>query len=327
MAVNQRSIASKSSVPVVDFFNTGCEELKMELIAGESGLKHRKILEAAINRPGLGLTGFYDHFSWKRIQIIGLAEFTYLSSLVKQERGKRLDEFFSKKIPCVIVSRNQKIFPELKTLGDEYGVPVFRTAMITKHFINAATILMENLTAPRVNVQGTMVEIMGIGVMIEGRPGIGKSETALKLIRKGAVLISDDMTAIRVDSTGSIIGSAVSVTRYHMEIKGIGIIHVPSLFGVASVRNEKKLELLVTLTRPEDVCDEDLTMDYTKRTRRILDVDVPQVIIRVIPGRDLANVVEVAALDYKLRSLGHDAAKELDVKLMSKLTEGKDASE
>ena len=174
--------------------------------------------------------------------------------------------------------------------------------------------------------QGTMIELMGIGVLIEGKPGMGKSEAALALIRKGAALVSDDITLLRVDSAGSVIGSPVNVTRYHMEIRGIGIIHVPSLFGVASVREEKKLDLVATLCEPGTRDDEDRS-GSVMRTRSILGISLPQVMIPVAPGRDLANVIEAAALDQKLRRLGHDAAKELDEKLMSLMTGTKMVSE
>jgi HPr kinase/phosphorylase len=176
-----------------------------------------------------------------------------------------------------------------------------------------------------VNVQGTMVELMGIGVMLEGRPGIGKSEAALGLIKKGHALVSDDVTALRLDSAGNLIGAPVSVTRYHMEIRGLGIIHVPSLFGVASVREEKKLDLVATLFDPGTRQDEDRGDGRTDR--EWLGVKIPQVLIPVAPGRDIVNVVETAALDQKLRRLGHDAAKELDEKLVAMLTRGDAVSE
>jgi HPr kinase/phosphorylase len=198
--------------------------------------------------------------------------------------------------------------------------------MITKHFINAATILMENLMAPRTTIQGTMIEIMGIGVLIEGKAGMGKSETALSLIRNGAALVSDDITALRLDSAGHIVGSPVNVTRYHMEIRGLGIIHVPSLFGVSSVRGEKRLDIVITLCAP-GTHEEDDRSGGSRNTLRMFGVEVPRLFVPVAPGRDLANVVETAALDQKLRTLGHDAAKELDEKLMELMSKGADVSE
>ena len=163
-----------------------------------------------------------------------------------------------------------------------------------------------------------MVEIMGVGVLLVGKPGVGKSETALSLIKKGHCLVSDDVTSFQVDSAGDVIGSPIGVIRYHMEIRGLGIIHVPSLFGVASVRNEKKLDLVINLCSPEMIASEDRSGQMSEN-RNILGVNVPSIEIPVAPGRDVANIVEVAALDQMLKRLGHDAAKELDEKLISVL--------
>jgi HPr kinase/phosphorylase len=231
---------------VATFIEAGREALALELTAGSAGLR-RRIVEATMNRPGLALSGFLRHFARRRVQVVGLAEQAYLASLPAAERERRLRRFFARKIPCVVLTRGKKAFPEMARLAEEYRVPLLKTKQVTKHFINAATIIMENLTAPRMNVQGTMVEIMGIGVLLEGPAGIGKSETALGLIKEGHALVSDDVTALRLDSAGNLIGGPMPVTRFHMEIRGLGIIHVPSLFGVASVREEKKLDLVATL--------------------------------------------------------------------------------
>lgn len=312
----------REAIIVADFFEIGKEDLDMELAAGGEHMSDKRITETAINRPGLALTGFYEYFAWKRIQIFGFAEYKYLDSLSAAERKKRLEDFFASKIPCVVVARGKKVMPEMIDLSEEYSIPVFRTKMVTKHFINAATILMEDITSPRIKMQGTMVEIMGIGVLIEGQPGIGKSDTALSLVRKGAALVADDITMVRMDSSGSLIGSPVNVTRYHMEIKGVGIIHVPSLFGVASVRGEKALDMIVTLCHPKGGKSDNIQIENEVPTREVMGVEIPSITISVIPGRDIANVVEVAALDYKLRQLGHDAAKELDERLIKQMSKG-----
>ena len=173
---------STGSVPVSAFTKAGWDQLRLEMIAGSAGLE-RQISESAINRPGLAISGFFKYFAHRRIQVLGLAEQVYLASLTSEERRRRLRRFFTRRIPCVVVSRGRKVTPELIGLADEFKVPLLRTPMITMDFINAATIIMVNLMAPRENVQGTMVEIMGIGVLIEGDPGIGKSDAALGLIR------------------------------------------------------------------------------------------------------------------------------------------------
>lgn len=317
--------AHQRHVSVAQFLEIGRDRLAMELVGGKAGLK-RQIPEAAINRPGLALSGFFEHFAPRRIQVVGLSEHAYLNSLAEEERTRRLRDFFASKIPCLVITRHKRVFPEIHDLAEEFRVPVLRTKQVTKHFVNAATILMENLMAPVVRVQGTMVEIMGIGVLIEGKPGLGKSETALGLVKRGGALVSDDITVLRLDSQGVVMGSPVTVTRYHMEIRGLGIIHVPSLFGVASVREEKRLDLVVTLVKQNT--REDIDRDgQNKMARKLLGVDIPQVVIEVAPGRDLVNIVETAALDQKLIRLGHDAAKELDTRLVALLSGGPHGSE
>ncbi|MDI6774854.1 MAG: HPr(Ser) kinase/phosphatase [Verrucomicrobiota bacterium] len=313
------------AVTVASFVEAGRKDLFIRVIAAEAGL-NRPILEAALNRPGLALAGFFRYFACRRIQVMGLAEYAYLGSLSESQRNERLRDFFARKIPCVVICRKMKTYPEMKKLGEEFRVPVLTTRMITKHFVNAATIVMENLSAPHATIQGTMVEIMGIGVLIEGKPGMGKSEAALELIKVGDALVSDDVTCLRLDSAGSIIGSPSDVTRYHMEIKGLGIIHVPSLFGVASVRESKRLDLVVTLCDPKNARVEDGAMGIHS-TSELLGVEIPRVFVPVAPGRNLANVIRTAALDQRLRRLGHDAIKELDQKLISLMNRGEDASE
>lgn len=312
-------------VRVADFLEVGSERLKLEVVGGNAGLKH-VIGEGAINRPGLALAGFLKHFPERRIQVVGLAEHAYLESLKPEERAKRSDALFAQRVPCVVFTRGKRVQPEVIELAEKYRVPVLCTSLITKHFVNAATIVMENLRAPREKVQGTMVEIMGIGVLIEGRSGLGKSDTALALVRHGHSLVADDITALRRDTSRAIIASPVKVTQYHMEIRGLGIIHVPGLFGVSSVREEKRLDLVVTLCPPGEnpAVDE---IPGKMHMRELLDVNIPQVFVTVEPGRDIANVVETAALNVKLRRLGHDAEKELDEQLMALLSQGRDASE
>jgi HPr kinase/phosphorylase len=315
---------SSGRVTVSRFLEAGRERLGLQVIAGESGIG-LKIGEAAINRGGLAVMGFFSYFANRRIQVIGLAEHTYLASLDAAEREERLRAFYEQKVPCVVVTRGKVVFPELKALAEEYRVPLLKTGLVTMNFVNAATILMENLMAPRIKVQGTMVEIMGVGVLIEGRSGLGKSETALSLIRKGHSLVADDITNLRRDSSGAVVASAVGVTRFHMEIGGLGIIHIPSLFGIASVREQKRLDLIVSFRRPGEE-DKDALLGQVNK-RDVLGVEIPQVNVTVATGRNLANVVETAALNQKLRRLGHDAEKELDERLVSILSDGGELSD
>lgn len=306
------------ALTVRQFVDSGAACLKLKVAAGGAYLD-RVIHEEALNRPGLALAGFLKYFAFRRVQVLGLAEMTYLKTLSEEERGQRLAQFFSSQIPCVVVTRSRQLFPEMQELAEKERTPVLKTPMITSRFINEATILLENLSAPRMRLQGTMVDILGIGVLLEGRPGIGKSETALALIERGHSLVADDLTVLRRDSSGAIIGTAAEITRCHMEIRGLGIVHIPSLFGIASVRKEMRLDLIVRLRRPEPG-DEDDRTGMHEQFREILGVRIPMVSIPVAPGRDIAHVVEVAALNQKLKQMGHDAVKELDEKIKKVLS-------
>jgi len=302
------------AVTVNDFYQAAREKASLELVTGKHGLT-RLIHEPAIHRPGLALAGFFRYFAFRRIQVLGMAEHEYLLAMNDRQRTQSLQRFFHKHIPCLVIARNRKVWPAILKLAHETRVPVLRTPLITGTFINIATVIMENFMAPRVIMQGTMVDIMGIGVLIEGKPGIGKSEAAMTLIERGYSLVADDVTVLHRTDDRTIIGSSAGVTRYHMEIRGLGIVHVPSLFGVASVRNEKSLDLIVTLRKMEELDDDGRTL--VPQVRNVLGVSIPHLIIPVAPGRELASIIEVATLNEKLKRLGHDAAKELDEKLMS----------
>jgi len=307
------------SITVRTLWDAGADRLALSIVAGKEHLD-RKLQETAMNRPGLALTGFFQYFANQRLQIFGLAEFTYLKSLKQGERLQRLEELFDQQIPGIVITRNRKPSKDILDLAERYKVPVLRTPMVTMNFMNECTVLLEKLTAPHERIQGTTMEIMGIGVLLRGDPGIGKSETALSLIERGYSLVSDDVTEIRQTSRGRIVCWANEVTRYHMEIRGIGIIHVPSLFGVASIRRQTELDLIVELKHPTG--DEDRT-GVQPDTARILGCEIPCITLPVQSGRDMANIVEVAALNQKLKELGHDAAKELDDKIITRLTGGR----
>ncbi|MEE9369511.1 MAG: HPr(Ser) kinase/phosphatase [Pontiella sp.] len=304
------------AITVKTLWDDGAEKLQLSVIAGKQYLD-RKLPETAMNRPGLALTGFFQYFANQRLQIFGLAEFTYLKSLKQAEKVKRLEELFEQQIPGVVITRNRKAPKEILDLAERYKVPVFRTPMVTMNFVNECTVILETLTAPQERVQGTCMELMGIGVLLRGDPGIGKSETALSLIERGYSLVSDDVTEVRRTTRGQLVCWANEVTRYHMEIRGLGIIHVPSLFGVAAIRRQTELDLVIDLKAPSG--NEDRTGIHPE-TVAILDVEVPCITLPVRSGRDMANIVEVAALNQKLKELGHDAAKELDDKIITRLT-------
>jgi len=235
---------------------------------------------------------------------------------------KRLDRLFSQQIACVVLTRNRNPVAELKKMSEKYRIPVLRSPLITSRFVNLATLALENATAQTLKVSGTTMDVLGVGVLIEGPPGIGKSEAALGLIEKGYSLVADDLTVMRRDSRNYIMCTSSAITRYHMEIRGLGIIHVPSLFGMASVSREIKLDMIVSLY-PADPTREGDRSGLTKKTRKVLDVEVPLVELPVAAGRDMAGVIEVAAMNQKLASLGHEAAKEFDAQVIRSLEQRK----
>ena len=305
------------AVTVKDFIDAVKEKTSLEMITGGIGLD-RVIHESAIHRPGLALAGFFEHFAFRRIQVRGMAEMEFLASMPAKNRRASLLRLFEQHIPCVVICRNRKIHPEIPELARKYKIPVMRTPMITRKFVNAATLIMESLMAPNVTIQGTVVDIKGIGVMIEGKPGIGKSEAALVLVIRGYSLVADDLTILRRLDQRTIIASSSPITRYHLEIRGLGIIHIPSLFGVAAVRNDKSLDLIVTLKHADQFAGDGIGNTVLKRD--VLGVQIPNLVIPVAPGRDLATIIEVAALNETLKRLGHDSAKELDEKIKAVLS-------
>ena len=308
------------AVTVERFYTEKAAALELKLIAGAGGMK-RIIREPTINRPGLALTGFTRYFAHKRIQVIGNAEAFYLKSLDESQRLQRYQEFLRYRIPCVVYSRNLRADPVLLRLAEQANVPIFQCPLITMKFINLATLALETLFAPHGTEMGSMVDILGVGVLIRGDSGIGKSESVLALIERGYSLVADDVTKVTLADGRHVMGKSSEVTREHMEVRGIGIINVAAMFGVRSMRLEKRLDLVVSLKQWEDVPDVD-RVGMDQETVKILGVEVPHITIPVRPGRDLARLVEVAAYHTKLKATGRNPAKELNDRLLAQMAAG-----
>jgi len=306
-------------ITVGHFYANHAEMLGMRLEGASRGL-NKKIREPTINRPGLALTGFYAYFAAKRIQVLGAAELSYLRSLSAVALREKLKQLFSRNIPCLVVARNAPVPAVLLEQAEAFETPIFRTQMITMKFINAATIALEFDFAPFATEYGSMVDIMGIGTLIRGASGIGKSECVLSLIERGYSLVSDDITKVRSVEGRELIGTSADITRFHMEVRGIGIINIASIFGVGSVCTEKKLDFVVTLKDWEEMEDVD-RIGLDTHTYNILGIKIPHVTIPVRTGRDLGRLVEVAALDQKLKSMGENSAQEFNQRLLQMLSE------
>jgi HPr kinase/phosphorylase len=304
-------------VTVERFYTEHAASLELNLIAGADGLK-RAIREPTVNRPGLVLSGFTRYFANKRVQVVGNAEAFFLKSLPPADRLKRYRTFFAYKIPCVVFSRN--LIPDKLFLreAERAEVPIFRCPLVTMKFINLATLALELMFAPRGTEMGSMVDILGVGVILRGESGIGKSESVLALIERGYSLVADDITKVTLVDGREVIGTSAEVTRNHMEVRGIGIINVAAMFGVKCIRQEKRVDLVITLKSWNEVPDVDrlgMEQEYVK----ILGIDVPHMTIPVRPGRDLARLIEVAAFQAKLKSAGYNPAKELNERLISRM--------
>ncbi|MSR67059.1 MAG: HPr(Ser) kinase/phosphatase [Pedosphaera sp.] len=304
-------------VTVGQFYEAHGKSLDMRLVSPEAGMT-RVIREPTVNRPGLLLAGFTKYFADKRIQVIGMAETNYLASLSVQLRRRRFEMMLDYKIPCLILSRGIKLDPDLAEIAVAKGVPVFRTPLITMRFINRATLALEDMFSPRITEQGSMVDIMGIGVLIKGESGIGKSECVLALVERGYSLVSDDVTRIRLHDNSELIGTSADITRNYMEVRGIGIIDVAALFGVKGIRGEKRIDLVISLKEWDSVEDID-RLGIEDRYIEILGIQVPHIVIPVRPGRDIARLVEVAAFHAKLKQTGVNPARELNAKLMASM--------
>src|SRR4051812_19196277 len=307
----------RKNIPVVtveSFYQAHGEKLQLKLEGKRVGF-HRKIREPTINRPGLALSGFYNYFAEKRVQVLGAAEQSYLASLPPRARARRFRGLCEQKIPCLVISRGAHLEPALLAVAEEQQIAVFRSPMVTMRFINAATIAMEVDFSPTVTEFGSMVDILGIGVLIRGQSGVGKSEAVLGLIERGYSLVADDVTRITSFENRELMATAPELTRYHMEVRGIGIINIASIFGVGSIRVEKRLDLVVTLKDWQDLEEVD-RIGLDQEFYEILKMQIPHITIPVRPGRDIARLVEVAAMDQKLKSLGRNSAVEFNDRLL-----------
>ncbi|HTB62698.1 MAG TPA: HPr(Ser) kinase/phosphatase [Opitutales bacterium] len=303
------------SLSVREFMDSFKKDLEMELVAGEKGLAN-VIGEKSINRPALALTGYFKYFANKRIQLFGAGEMGYLHDLSAKAQEKIVGQILAKKIPCIVVSRNLTPTRVLIKAADAANVPLIRTPLDTKDFTAQATVLLEEKFAPRIAVHGTLVDIKGVGTLLRGKSGVGKSECALALVERGHSLVADDITYVRLVGERELIGRSAELNRGYMECRGLGIINIAELFGVRSVRVEKRIDLVVTFVDYTTGMDEERT-GLEQLYHAILGREIPLIQIPVRPGRDLARLVEVAALVQALKAIGHDSAKEFNERLIA----------
>lgn len=295
-------------------FNVSLEKIiqnfNLEVIYMPKDASEILIDENDVTRPGLQLMGFYEYFNPERMQIIGKMEFAYLSTIDEATRYQRLDMLLSQHIPALIISRELPYFSEMLELAKKYEVPLLRSKESTSNFIAGLIAFLNMNLAPRITRHGVLIEIYGEGVFITGESGVGKSETAIELVKRGHRLVADDAVEIRKVSNDSLMGSSPDNIRHFLELRGIGIINARRLFGIGAVKNTEKIELVVEmeLWNPEKIYDR---IGVDTQYVSILGVKVPSLTIPVKPGRNLAVILEVAAMNNRQKKMGYNAATEL----------------
>ena len=286
------------------------DQFGLTTVSGDDLIEGITIGTADVNRPGLQMTGFFEFFGQDRIQVMGNAEMAYLRTLSGLERKKRLDDFFQKRFPCMVVARGIEVFPEMLEASVKHRIPILATPDYTSAFIAGLFRYLNVHLAPRVTTHGVLVEVYGEGILIQGESGVGKSETALEIVKRGHRLIADDLVEIRRVSDTTLLGAAPDIIRHFIEIRGIGLLDVKNLYGVGSVKMQENVNLVINL----EIWDR---LKYYERVgitdehTNILGIDVPSHTIPVRPGRNLAIIVEVAAMNLRQKEMGYNAAQYL----------------
>ena len=298
------------------------EKLNLKNLTPDVDMTEKKVMVPDINRPALQLTGFFEHFAYERVQLIGCVEYTFLENMEEDEKEKIYDMLLSYKIPCIIFCRNLKPDDSLIEKANKANVPVFSTETPTSAF-SAEIIRWLNVElAPCISIHGVLVDVYGVGVLIMGESGIGKSEAALELIKRGHRLVSDDVVEIRKVSDETLVGTAPDITRHFIELRGIGIVDVKMLYGVQSVRETQNIDLVITLEewdRDKEYDRLGLEEQYTEFLgNKVVCHQLP-----IRPGRNLAIIVEPAAINPRQKSMGYNAAQELYKRVQQNMTKRK----
>ncbi|NLL32887.1 MAG: HPr kinase/phosphorylase [Enterococcus cecorum] len=298
------------TVKVIDLVNA----LQLEIITGDEEALQREIKISDISRPGLELTGYFTYYSYNRIQLFGSKEITFAQRMLPEERLMVMRRMCAPEIPAFIISRGLEVPKELIQAGDEAGIPVLRSSVSTSRLLGQLSSFLDSKLAVRESVHGVLVDVYGLGVLIQGSSGIGKSETALELIKRGHRLIADDRVDVYKQDDLTLIGEPPKILEHLIEIRGIGIIDVMNLFGASAVRGSMQVQLAVYLEAWEKDKQYD-RLGSENATVEIGDVAIPQIRIPVKTGRNVAIIIEVAAMNFRARTMGFDATKKFEERL------------
>lgn len=298
------------TVKVIDLVNA----LQLEIVTGDEEALQREIKISDISRPGLELTGYFTYYSYNRIQLFGSKEITFAQRMLPEERLMVMRRMCAPEIPAFVISRGLEVPKELIQAGDEAGIPVLRSSVSTSRLLGQLSSFLDSKLAVRESVHGVLVDVYGLGVLIQGSSGIGKSETALELIKRGHRLIADDRVDVYKQDDLTLIGEPPKILEHLIEIRGIGIIDVMNLFGASAVRGSMQVQLAVYLEAWEKDKKYD-RLGSENATVEIGDVAIPQIRIPVKTGRNVAIIIEVAAMNFRARTMGFDATKKFEERL------------
>ena len=296
------------------------DKFNFEIVSGEEGI-NRPITTSDLSRPGIEMAGFFTYYPKERVQLLGKTELSFFHQLSPQEKKHRMDELCTDITPAIIVTREMETPQELIEASEREGVPVLRSPMKTTRLSSHLTNFLEGKLAPTTAVHGVLVDIYGVGVLIIGKSGVGKSETALELVKRGHRLVADDCVEIRQEDTDTLIGSAPELIEHLLEIRGLGIINVMTLFGAGAVRSFKRITLVINL----EIWDKTKQYDrlgLEEDKMRIIDTEITKLTVPVRPGRNLSVIIEVAAMNHRLKRMGVNAAEQFTSKLAGVIEEG-----
>ncbi|MGE5352038.1 MAG: HPr(Ser) kinase/phosphatase [Acidobacteriota bacterium] len=317
MKLDDKKIIKKESITVDFFYKNVKDRFKLTLFTDESGF-NRNIYDQNLHRPGLALAGFVELFSYTRIQIFGNTEMKYLNQLTTQGRIDTLRRIFQFDIPCIILTDGNQPFPEMVDLSNEFHIPMFGSTFTTTKLVYLVGDFLDDQFAPRISIHGSFVDVYGVGMLFVGKSGIGKSEVALDLVERGHRLVADDVIIVTKKGENILMGSGTELVKHFMEVRGIGIIDVKSMFGVRAIRFQKRLEIIVEL----EVWDE--KSHYTRtgldeEVFSLLDIEIPYIKLPILPGKNITVISEVISLNYLLKHYGYDSSKVLQRRLEDRL--------
>lgn len=306
---------------LLDLDLKGHNALNLRCISGRRGLI-RQVIVPDINRPGLALSGFYESFAYQRVQVFGRGEIAYLYHVAEENRLENIRELFSYHMPCCIITHNLDSPPEFLELAEEAACPVLQTDLESTEFSTRLLRIFSNIFAPRKTIHGVLLEVYGVGIVLVGDSGIGKSETALELIEHGHRLVADDIVELRCVNGNTVLGMGSNpMISHHMEIRGLGIINVSQLYGVGAVRDQKEIQLIIRLEEwnPEKIYDR---IGINQQTVNMLGVKIPEIEVPVRPGRNLPIIIETAAMNERLKSMGYHSAVDFNRNILKWIETG-----